>query len=351
MRLPRLILEPEACAYHIVSRTIDQKWFLDTPKRRDRIVQMIRACVTLYGANLINFSVLSNHFHLLCNMSKEENRQPLTKATLLNVAKVLYSSDYVTDLRQEFERAEKIDKQTGDNWHTQNIINRYENRRGCLSNFVGEVKERIAKYINKQHNRSGVVWDGRFHDTIVEHELESLSAVSAYIDLNSIRAGIVDKPEDYRWCGYAAALAGSRQAQQGIAQIYAHRGGSKKPSWNQIRGEYRQTLFEKGLEILEDPESGVKGRLGFTAEQVEGEIRKNGKLSKGEVLLHRVRYFTNGTIIGSAEFIDTVFDRHREKLTTPNSLRSTGARRMRGADWGNLSCLRDLRVNVIGRSG
>ena len=105
-------------------------------------------------------------------------------------------------------------------------------------------------------------------------------------------------------------------------------------------------LFEKGLEILADPESGIKGRLGFTAEEVEQEIQRNGKLQQGEVLLHRVRYFTDGAIIGTSSFVDEVFQTNREKLTSPTSRRSTGARTMRGAEWGDLTCLRDLRKNL-----
>ena len=89
--------------------------------------------------------------------------------------------------------------------------------------------------------------------------------------------------------------------------------------------------------MLEDPESGVKGRLGFTVEEVEQQIQKNGGLSQGEVSLHRVRYFTDGAVIGSAGFIEEIFARYRERLTVPDSLRSTGARTMRGADWGDLA--------------
>ena len=349
MRQPRLTLEPEACAFHCLARTIDQNWYFDTPKRRDQIVRIIQASEILYGANLLNFVVMSNHIHLLAQMRTESSREPLTKSTLLKVSRVLYSRAYVTDLKQEFKRAEKIDRQTGDKWHTQNILNRYEKRRGCLSTFMKGVKERIAHYTNKQHNRKGTVWDGRFKSPIVQNSLESLLAVSAYIDLNPIRAGIEDKPEDYRWCGYAAALAGNKLAQKGLAQVFAYRGKrTKPPKWNQIKGDYRQILFEKGLEMLADPESGIKGRLGFTAEEVEQEIQRNGKLPQGEVLLHRVRYFTDGAIIGTASFVDEVFQANREKLTSPTSRRSTGARTMRGAEWGDLTCLRDLRKNVIG---
>ena len=59
MRLPRLILDPEACAYHCIARTVDQKWFFDTPARRDHIQKIIQASAILKGANLLNFVVMS----------------------------------------------------------------------------------------------------------------------------------------------------------------------------------------------------------------------------------------------------------------------------------------------------
>ena len=211
---------------------------------------------------------------------------------------------------------------------------------GCASLFI---------YINKEHKRKGTLWDGRFKSPIVEKTLEALLAVSTYIDLNPIRAGIVTNPEDYRWCGYAAALAGDKTARHGIKWLYSHRDGEgKMPGWREASSKYRQSLYEKGIELLEDPNSGIKGRPGFSADQVETEIKRQGKLPMSEVLLHRVRYFTDGAIIGSSEFVDTVFYEHRHQLTAPTSVRSTGARPMRGAEWGGLRTLRDLRVNAIG---
>ncbi len=353
MRLPRLILEPDACAYHCIARTIDKKWYFDTPERRDRIVKIIRAASALYGVQLINFCVMSNHIHLLVSIVSETSREPLNKEKLMKISSALYRDDYLRDLKDEFARAEKVDKKTGDTWHTQQVIDRYEHRRGSLSNFMQEVQKRIGDYINKEHKRKGVLWDGRFKSPVVENTLKALSELSAYIDLNPIRAGIVDKPEDYRWCGYAAALGGNKLAQKGLASLYSHRGGrpTSSPSWRSISSAYRQLLYEKGIELLEDPNSGMKGRLGFTAEQVDEEISRNGKLSKGEVLLHRVRYFTDGAVIGSARFVESTFQTHRSKLTSPSSVRKTGARPMRGADWDGMVTLRDLRLNALGRAG
>jgi hypothetical protein len=44
----------------------------------------------------------------------------------------------------------------------------------------------------------------------VEGSEHALSAMSVYIDLNAVRAGIVKDPKDYRYCGYGEAVAGNR---------------------------------------------------------------------------------------------------------------------------------------------
>jgi putative transposase len=42
---------------------------------------------------------------------------------------------------------------------------------------------------------------------VVENSVNALKTVAAYIDLNPIRAGLVEDPKDYRFCGYGEAVA------------------------------------------------------------------------------------------------------------------------------------------------
>ena len=67
-----------------------------------------------------------------------------------------------------------------------------------LSEFVREIKVYFDRFYNKRHGRRGYFWGDRFKSVIVERG-ETLVNCLAYIDLNPVRAGIVDKPEDYRW--------------------------------------------------------------------------------------------------------------------------------------------------------
>ena len=43
--------------------------------------------------------------------------------------------------------------------------------------------------------------------------------MAAYIDLNPVRAGMVDDPKDYRWCSYAEAVAGKKRSREGLQRV------------------------------------------------------------------------------------------------------------------------------------
>lgn len=56
----------------------------------------------------------------------------------------------------------------------------------------------LQEYINKCYRRIGILWEERFKSVVVENTLEALLAVSTYMDQKPIRAGVVDRVEDYR---------------------------------------------------------------------------------------------------------------------------------------------------------
>ena len=92
----------------------------------------------------------------------------------------------------------------------------------------------------------------------------------------------------------------------------------------------------------EEP-SESRGRRGFTREE---EVARGGKLPLKRVIHRRVRYFIDGGVLGSAAFVEKVFEDHRGRFGLK---RQTGARAMREADWEGLCVLRDLKHDRIGR--
>ena len=91
-----------------------------------------------------------------------------------------------------------------------------------LSEFMKTLKQRFSIWYNRHHGgRLGTLWMDRFKSVLVQGEGNPLQTIAAYIDLNPVRAGLVEDPKDYRWCGYAEAVAGSKKAQRGLEVIWA----------------------------------------------------------------------------------------------------------------------------------
>jgi putative transposase len=55
---------------------------------------------------------------------------------------------------------------------------------------------------NQAHGRTGTLWEGRYRSSLIQTERYLLTCM-AYIDLNPVRAGMVQAPEDYPWSSYA----------------------------------------------------------------------------------------------------------------------------------------------------
>ncbi|MAS95880.1 MAG: chemotaxis protein CheW [Verrucomicrobiales bacterium] len=346
MRTARLIEEGRSF-YHVVSRVVDRRMVFEA-KDKEVFRNIMRNLEAFMGVRVVTYCLMSNHFHLLLEVPDRDELPELTEEELLAVLPRLHDGSAVLTVKQELERARK----SGDErWHRE-ILDRYEYRRGSLSFFLKELKQRVTLYMNKRLGRTGTLWEGRFKSVLVEGNQNALLTIAAYIDLNPVRAGIVNRPEEYRWCGYAESLSGTRNAKLareglGVALAESLADGDFKASWPRTRSRYRQFLFEEGEEREENAELGQRSRRGFSQEKIEAVTEKRGEMTVPEVLRDRVRYFCDGVVLGSAEFVDDVFARGKEKGLYGEK-RTTGARKMRGAEWGSLRVLRDLQVNVIG---
>jgi hypothetical protein len=79
-------------------------------------------------------------------------------------------------------------------------LERFKKKLCSLSWYVKEIKQGFSRYFNKKYGRRGTLWGERFKSLIVEDGL-TLVNLLAYVDLNAVRAGIVERPEEYRVLG------------------------------------------------------------------------------------------------------------------------------------------------------
>ena len=169
----------------------------------------------------------------------------------------------------------------------------------------------------------------------------ALTTMAAYIDLNPVRAGLVEDPGAYRYCGYGEAVGGSRQARRGLGQVMQAQ--DKSGPWSTVHAAYRKLVYTEG-QARGVNETGGPTRPGFRAGQVEAVLNANGKLTRQQALHCRVRYLSDGLVLGSRAYVDDIFHRHRQRFSPK---RRTGARPMRELDLGGLCTARRLRLDVV----
>ena len=229
MRKPRLKIDGEGF-YHVTSRCVDRTFrFKDADKTR--IVDQMKRMGKFCGVEIGTYTVMSNHFHILLHVLPPKE---LTDDELVERISALYGSAKAEDLRQIW----KIWRQAGDVASMEQLESSrqaYLRRMGDLSAYMKELKQWISRVYNKEHNRKGTLWEERFWSCLLEDSAETLTSVAAYIDRNAVRAGIVERPEDYRWCGYAEAHAGHAAAQRTLASLFRQ---SEDMAWTEAEGRY-----------------------------------------------------------------------------------------------------------------
>jgi REP element-mobilizing transposase RayT len=333
MRSPRIKNEAGGY-YHVYSRVVDRRMIMN-PAEKERFRRLMRAVEGFSGCRVLTYAVLGNHWHALLYVP---DREPVDDRELIRRLGYLYDRQTVSNLAGHLG----LLRDAGAAEAAEELRAKYLCRMYDLSEFVKTLKQRYTQGYNRRCGRKGTLWEDRFHSILIEGRRDALIKVAAYIDLNAVRAGIAGDPREYRFCGYGEAMGGSRLAREGIGMLMAGAG-----DWNLAAAEYRKLLYLQG-EARGMDEHGRPVRRGFDPRAVASVLESGGRLPLPVLLRCRVRYFTDGAVLGSRSFVDEAFRRHRHCF---GARRTTGARPMRGADWGDLCSLRRLRLAVISVPG
>ncbi len=321
--------------------------------------KIMRRLERFAGVEILTFAVMGNHFHLLVRVPPRDRFMERFdgeggEERLLDHLGLLYSKGYIAGLRAELAEL----REAGMSREADGLLERFRERLCDLPHFVKELKERFSRWFNKHHGRRGTLWMERFKSVLVE-DGDALRTMAAYIDLNPVRAGLAEDPKDYRWCGYAEAVAGSKRARRGLCRVMSR----PLDSWNgkAVKGAgrpltaaqwYRCWLFGEGVEAESVSRStgraDGKKRRGIDRGKVLSVKSMQGALSRAELLRCRVRYFSDGLAIGSQPFVEGVF---REQRRHFGAKRKDGARKLREAPETGLFSLRALQVDAVGSSG
>lgn len=145
-----------------------------------------------------------------------------------------------------------------------------ETPRANLSTALHDLNTAYTNYFNRRHDRVGHLFQGRYRSIVVEKD-PYLLELSRYIHLNPVRAGMVKRPEAYRWSSYPSYLS------SGSCPEWLRREdilGQMDKSPVKRRHKYRQ-FVEAGLRgEVRDPLEGVRGGIVLGGETFWEEVRE-----------------------------------------------------------------------------
>jgi REP element-mobilizing transposase RayT len=284
-RIGRMVVPDQKTVYHVMSRTaLDGFPFGGADK--DELIEILKRLNRLYFTELIGFAIMGNHFHVLVRMIPGHH---YSDKQIRHRYKTFYGND---------------DELTSEKIH------HFRQKWQSLSEFIKDVKQTFSRYYNKRHHRRGTLWGERFKSLIVQ-DGNTLINCLAYIDLNPLRAGIVKRPEHYRW----SSIGYHMQTNNKDDFLSLDFGLQEFCVKQQERLErYRRYLYEAGA--VDNSQTGQRKVIDHNV--LEKERKKQYRISRSDRFLYRTRYFSDSGIIGSKAFVLATYQRFKHHFNSKN---------------------------------
>lgn len=284
MRRARVKVDGNAY-YHVMSRCALQQ-FLLTDDIKAMFLKILRRTEAFSGVRIVNYCVMDNHFHLLVNIPA---RREVSDDELDERLNVLYGVEKVAKIHKRWDMFRAV----GASDAVEKERNAYRRRMYDLSEFMKTFKQRFSLWYCSNHGHiEGTIWQGAFHSVLVEGSHDALNAISAYITLNPVRAGIVKNARDYAWSSYGAAVKGNRRAIAAITSTFPNNAHAIE-KWR----AYMAMVDCKAAETMAGKDSSLEKKV------APKEARVAGPALAVEAAKSRERDVSRGVAFGSAAFV------------------------------------------------
>lgn len=200
MTIPRasLVSLSDTPWYHVVSRCVRRAFLCgedfvtghNFDHRRGWIESRIRELASVFAIDVASYAVMSNHYHIVVRIDEERTKGWSDEEVLCRWTKLftgpLFVQRYLSGARETMSGSDRA--RVGES------VELYRERLHDLSWFMRVLNETIARMANAEDGCTGRFWEGRFKSQALLDEQALLTAM-AYVDLNPIRAGIAETPE------------------------------------------------------------------------------------------------------------------------------------------------------------
>jgi REP element-mobilizing transposase RayT len=182
--------------YHCVSRCVRRAFLCGTDDvtgncyehRRQWIEDKIFALGDIFAIDIAAYAVMSNHYHVVLHINAPQSEQ-WSQHEAISRWHQLFKGNLLSQRAIRGQPLDKVEQQALDD-----IVENWRKRLTSISQFMQILNEFIAREANYEDNCTGRFWEGRFKSQALLDE-SALAACMAYVDLNPIRAGMANTPE------------------------------------------------------------------------------------------------------------------------------------------------------------
>lgn len=276
-RSARLKLQDYDAWYHLCARAAARQgeFPLALPLVRFKLLELIQHYAAIYFCKFSSLNVMGNHWHGVCHFDQP---RALSADELMERALALYPNSRKT-----------LEAWPEKKWR------RLEKRLFDVSELMRNVQGGFSRWYNRTFLRKGHFWGERFKSVILGGPQAVLDAV-LYVELNAVRAGLVQCPEDYEGSSLYLREAGQDGWLMPLSEILYDEQGTK----DELHARFKELVYYRGAVITKVGQKPIPEDV-IKREAARG-FKKRGAFAK------KLRCFTDGLVLGSELYV-------REHLT------------------------------------
>jgi len=276
MRLPRFKVFQRDAYYHLVNRVNGPKKslpFNDQDKQMG--MALVKKISRLFCLDVISACWMGNHIHIIVYAPGKPPPPEIAAERYNTYYKLNENSIRRLNPRKDVKKCRLIAKKLVD-----------------ISHFMKILQQSFSIRYNRVHHREGPVWKDRFRSTLIEGDVSLWECVK-YVELNPVRAGIVNKPDHYKHSSWG---------------VYCHQGVHPFEYSFRRHMKHNRCIPKEDCELHEQedcPFVNFRKELHY-ALLIENPLHGRINSATAPVFskpLSRVSLWTNGIIIGTERFV------------------------------------------------
>ena len=292
---PRIKVPGHAASYHVITRVNSRDFRLNTYMKK-KFVKTLRKLKDLFYVKYCGFVCLSNHYHILLNVSDPEDVDSKDAIKRWN--------DYH---EKEYKRNASIEA------NREYVVKHLTD----ISYFMKRLNVLLTNAYNRHTGKTGTLWEKRYFSNIIERGMGMVQC-GAYIELNSFRASLTSHPEDYEYSSINELKRGNPSGLIAIDLLEEGLGISSLNSRLRDRREfalevfktYLSYIYEAGTDPHKDKDGlSEKGGLVIT-DKMKARLKKHGIHTQEGSMRTKGAEYSRGKFIGGEEFARRFYEEH-----------------------------------------